>query len=130
MKISLALGPRQPPSRQTARGCLAANLAFPGSGSLAAGRRSGYLQLALALGSLALTLIAFARFVAWYSANSARFDEADALDKTVETLRAMRGPLLGLALFAVSWLWALGTSLAVLGAAKEAEARRIPPRLH
>ena len=52
MKISLALGPRRPLSRQTAWGCLTTNLALPGAGSLVAGRVSGYPQLALGVGGM------------------------------------------------------------------------------
>ena len=48
MKISLALGQRKPLDRTTAWGCLTANLAVPGCGSLVAGRVSGYFQLLLA----------------------------------------------------------------------------------
>ena len=68
MKISLALGPRQPLSRQTAWGYLTSNLALPGSGSLLAGRISGYAQLALGLGGLLMTVVFGLRFMLWYFA--------------------------------------------------------------
>lgn len=131
MKISLALGPRQPLSRQTAWGCLTTNLALPGFGSLVAGHRGGYAQAALALGGMALTLVLGARFVLWYAANLARLREpqADPAAALVEVCLAVRWPLFGFVLFAIGWLWALATSLSIVRAAKKAGPSNVPPRL-
>ena len=62
-KVSLALGPRRPLSRQTAWGCFTTNLAMPGFGSLVAGRISGYAQAALTIGGMVLTMVFGARFI-------------------------------------------------------------------
>ena len=131
MKISLALGKRQPLSRQTAWGCFTANLALPGSGSLLAGRVMGYVQLLLALGGLATTLIFGARFLGWYVANWSRLlgPQADPVETMAEVLKALRGPALGIGVFALGWLWALVTGWQILRSAKETESANVPPRL-
>ncbi len=131
MKISLALGARQPLSRQTAWGCLTTNVALPGFGSLLAGRPSGYPQAALALGGMALTVCFGLRFLLWYSQNAAhiRSPEADPAEVLLSMWVEVRWAVLGIALFAIGWLWALATSRAILRAAREAETQRVPPRL-
>src|SRR5207302_6221743 len=72
MKISLALGPRGPLSRQTAWGCFTTNLAMPGFGSLVAGRVSGYPQAALWFAGLIVSILGAARAFAWYAANGSQ----------------------------------------------------------
>ena len=131
MKISLALGKRQPLSRQTAWGCFTANLALPGSGSLLAGRVTGYAQLLLAVGGLALTFIFGARFLAWYLANWSRLQgpQADPVEVMSEVWKAARGPFLCIGVFALGWLWALATGWQILRSARETESANIPPRL-
>ncbi len=127
MRISLALGPRQALSRQSAWGCFTTNLALPGLGSLAAGRISGYPQVALAFAGMGLTMGFTARFFAWYLVNSARFsnDQGDPVANLVELWIQVRWPLLGMAVFAAGWLWALVTSLQILHASRRTE----PPKL-
>lgn len=131
MKISLALGERRPISRQTAWGCLTTNLAAPGFGSLVAGRIAGYPQAALALGGLAITTLLGVRFIVWSLANWSRLHDpqAESLDALGEMWRAARWPLLGIAIFAVGWLWALCTSLQILSSAGKMEQKDAPPRL-
>lgn len=131
MKISLALGKRQPLSRQTAWGCFTANLALPGSGSLLAGRVTGYAQLLLAVGGLALTLIFGARFLGWYVANWSRLQgvQADPVEAMTEVLKAARWPFLGIGVFALGWLWALGSSWQILRSVRETESANVPPLL-
>src|SRR5829696_7918265 len=100
MKISLALGPRRPLSRQTAWGCLTANLALPGMGSLVAGRRVGYAQLAVAVTSMFLTLILSGPFVVWFLANWSRLIEGPyPFGAMGEMWRAFRWPLLCIGVF-------------------------------
>ena len=132
MKISLALGPRQPLSRQTAWGCLTSNLALPGSGSLLAGRVSGYAQLTLAVAVLTLTLIFGVRFVACWLGNWShlRDPNADPVAVLVEMWRALRWPLLSFATFALGWLWALASSLLIVHAARTDQPPSAPPRLN
>ena len=131
MKISLALGKRQPLSRQTAWGCFTTNLALPGFGSLVAGHATGYPQALLGVGGLMLTLIFGARFLGWYVANWSRLQgpQNDPIAALAEVLRAVRWPALGIAVFAVGWLWALTTSWQILRSAKQAESENAPPRL-
>ena len=129
MKISLALGPREPVSRQTAWGCFTANLTVPGIGSLMAGRKIGYLQAVLAFGGMALTIFLGVPFIYWYLANWSRLygDRADPVDSMAELWMHLRWALLGFAVFAVGWLWALGTSRRILNESpRESPA---PPRL-
>jgi len=132
MKVSLALGPRRPLSRQTAWGCLTTNIAMPGFGSLVAGRVSGYAQAVLAVGGMILTLVFGGRFCIWYFANWSRFHapEADPTAALGEMWQFLKLPVLGLGLFGIGWLWALATSLRIVSSAKEAESTSVPPRLH
>ncbi|HXP63745.1 MAG TPA: hypothetical protein VN829_24780 [Dongiaceae bacterium] len=132
MRISLALGPRRPLSPQTAWGCLTTNVAVPGLGSLVAGRIAGYPQAALALGGTALTLAFGLRFFVWFAANWSRLHDpgADSAATLLEMWLAVRWALLGIALFALGWLWALATSLALLTAAKKNQPPTAPPRLN
>ena len=131
MKLSLALGPRAGLSRQTAWGCLTTNLALPGFGSLMAGRVVGYAQALLTFGSLFLTLSFGIHFVLWCLANWARLHDpqGDPLEALVEMWRAMRWAVLGIGLFAGTWLWSLATSFSIVQAAKQAEQNAAPPRL-
>ncbi len=131
MKISLALGPRQPLSRQTAWGCLTTNLAAPGLGSLVAGRASGYAQAALAVGGVILTCVFGVRFIVWYLAHRSLFQEpqADELDPLLQMWQVLRWVLLGLGTFGLGWLWALASSLQIVLAAKKDERANEPPRL-
>ena len=130
MKIFLALGPRQPLSRQTAWGCLTANLSFPGSGSLAAGRVSGYAQAGLAIAGLILSLVFGLRLIAWALANWSHVvgDQAGP-SAFLEMWPMMRWAFLGMAIFAISWLWGLSTGLQIVRAARKADPPNVPPRL-
>jgi len=131
MKISLALGPRRPLSRQTAWGCLTANLAIPGVGSLMGGRIAGYPQAALGFGGLAMSLVFGLRFVYWSLVHWQELHggEADPLEILSSLWFAGRWPLLGMATFGAGWLWALATSLNLLRGAQSDSPAPQPPRL-
>src|SRR5436309_644679 len=131
MKISLALGPRQPLSRQTAWGCLTSNLALPGSGSLLAGRRSGYSQLVLAMAGLLVITIFGLRFILWALANWSRLHalEADPGESLLDIWMHLRWALLGFGIALLAWLWALMTSLSILNSVPKAANSNRPPRL-
>src|SRR5262245_45376162 len=132
MKISLALGPRQPLSRQTAWGCFVANLGLPGAGSLAAGRYSGYAQLALAAAGTFVTIAFGSRAIAWYVANWSRLHQAqmDPLEALEEMWVVLRWALLGIGIFLTGWLWALATSLIIIRSSRSGAAQDdAPPRL-
>jgi hypothetical protein len=121
MKISLALGRTQAVSRETALACLTANLALPGSGSLAAGRRSGYLELLLAFVGVGLTLVFGVRFAIWMLTN---WDALHSLDadpgKTLlEMWLAGRGTLLGFLVFLIAVGCSFLSSLRILKSARK-----------
>lgn len=132
MKISLAPGNREALSPQTARGCAATNLALPGFGSLMAGRAIGYVQAALTVVAFALTLFFGVKFILWGVMNwSHIYDpQADPVETMVALWRGARWALLGIALFAASWLWALATNIVILRAAPKNEGAGKPPKLN
>ncbi len=98
-----------------------------------AGRIAGYPQAALALGGMGLTLAFGVRFIVWFAANSARLHDpgTDPFAAMLDMWLAgrLRWAVLGIALFALGWLWALATSLGLLRAAKRQESPNTPPRL-
>jgi hypothetical protein len=131
MKISLARGPNGPVSTQTAWGCLTSNLALPGSGSLLAGRASGYGQLLLTFLGLFLTLAFGTRFLVWQFSNWSRLHGGDLDPAGVfqEIWLHLRWALLGIGIFLVSMIWAFATSLSILGSSRTAERLNKPPPL-
>jgi len=128
MRPSSPPQPRAPLSRETAWACLTTNLAMPGAGSLAAGRLSGYAQIALALGGMAISLLFGVRFIWWFLSNWSQLQnpDADPVATLGEIWRALKWPLLGLGLFVLSWLWALVTSLGILREARANEQKSAP----
>jgi len=127
MKISLALGERHPLSRQTAWGCLTANMALPGSGSLVAGRISGYVQLLLAIVGTIVTVLFGVRSLIWMLSNWSRLHDpaSDPFAAYAEMWSVLRWAFLGIAIFAWGWLWALASSYGIVRSAKN----DAPPRL-
>ena len=124
MKICLTLGAPRPLSRSEAWGCVTANLAVPGSGSLAAGRAVGYFQMALTLIGFLITLVCAAGFFHWYFANSDRIAQLQ-MDEPGQALlelwRAARGALLGMAVFIFAIAWAAVTSFQIVQASPRKE---------
>jgi hypothetical protein len=104
---------------------------MPGVGSLVAGRRCGYAQFVLSIAGMLLTMVFAARFFAWYSAHMPRMKEMDLdpLEELAGMWMVARWSVLGIALFAMGWLWGLGTGLALVREAKEAERSSQPPKL-
>lgn len=108
------------PDRQTAWVCLITNLlVLPGLGSVLGGQRIGYAQIGLGLAGLASSLGFVAAFLQTW------FRDADPWPGWP----AVTAGLVGIALFALSWLWALWTSCRLLRQAKAPPviARRPPP---
>ncbi len=135
-KLSLTLGPRQPLSRQSAWGCLTTNLAAPGFGSLLAGRVVGYFQIPFTVIGFALTCIFGVRAITWFVSSWTRLKQLQEVDPVAylhEVWLHLRWPFLGMALFIFVIIWALATSLSILGEARTAEksaaARSVPPRI-
>lgn len=100
---------------------------MPGFGSLLAGRFSGYLEAALSLGGMALTLLFGARFFYWYLKNWSRF-RAGGVDLG-DLWAVAKWPLLGIGLFAAGWFWSLLTGLQILASAKRTHETGVPPKL-
>jgi hypothetical protein len=130
MKISLALQPRRPLNRSEAWGCLTANLALPGAGSLVAGRRIGYVQMVLAEVGMLVSLAGGIRFFIWYAANSGRLSAEPPLDDPFGNLilfwTHVRWALAGIAMVGCAILWALTTSMDILN---HASRDAVPPPL-
>jgi len=123
----------EPLTEQDARNYCMANVGFPGLGSLMAGRRVGFAQTTLTLIGFVLGLVAGLRFIVWSLVNWSRYHNPDT-DPFValhDLWQVARWPLLGITLFAVSWLWALVTSLGLVHEAKKDRStnHRQPPKL-
>jgi hypothetical protein len=130
MKNPLTLRPRRVLQRSEAWACLSANLALPGAGSLAAGRKVGYVQMALSFLGLAVSVVAGIPMIEWGLANWGRMMQPapsdDPLASLVDLWQHARWPLAGLGIFLTGFLWAAATGLALLaGAPKNA----VPPRI-
>lgn len=112
--------------RQTAQGYAATNVVLPGLGSLTAGRKAGLIQLCLCLGGFGMTLGFGTRFIFWALAHWSEFQnvgpDADPLKNLRDLLEHACWPLLGIILFAISWLWALLTSRSLLNESKNKSA--------
>jgi hypothetical protein len=123
MKICSARANPDAARVQKAQGCLATNLALPGLGSLAGGRKIGLAQLLVCLTGFALTLGGGVQFIAWMLAHWAEYHgaggELDAWTRLRNLWQQGRWPLLGIVIFGISWLWALCTSWSLLADAKE-----------
>ena len=122
MKIFSVRANPEPADHQTAQGCLATNLVMPGLGSLAGGRKIGLPQLALCLAGFAITLGFGLPFIYWALAHWSEFYGSEPIPDPLAPLRDLwqhaRWPLLGIGLFALSWVWALLTSWSLLAKAK------------
>jgi hypothetical protein len=130
MKFSLTLGPRRLLDRQTAWGCLTANLAgLPGLGSLAAGQRVGYVQIILSLAGLAVTSVFGIRFIIWYASHLSELNQLDdqGMPRYGELWTHLRWALLGIAIFSTGWLWALASSISIVVQAKSNGPKPAPP---
>jgi len=124
MKLNLRLATPRPLSRSEAWGCVTANLAVPGSGSLAAGRAVGYAQMALTLIGFIMTLVCGAGFAHWYFAHADQISQSqqdNPGEAFLELWRAMRGSLLGIALFVFALAWACITSFQIVQAPRRKE---------
>ena len=97
-------------------------------------RGAGFFQAPLGVLGLVLTLMFGVRFVVWFFASQARINdpESDPVAMMIELWLNVRWALLGLGLFALSWLWALASSLSLLRQTREespAGQGRVPPRI-
>ena len=116
MKLNLRLGTPRPLSRAEAWGCVTANLAVPGSGSLAAGRAVGYFQMALYLVGFIVTLVCAVGFFHWYFANAAEIKQQQQDDPRGAVLvfwRAASGAMAGFAIVVFTLAWSAITSFQI-----------------
>jgi Sec-independent protein secretion pathway component TatC len=104
---------------------------LPGIGSLMAGRKLGYVQAVLGFGGLALSLLFGVPFMYWCVANWSRLhsDQADPITALAEIGSHVLWPLVGVGLFGLGWLWALGTSYMILKKSQSAPGAEAPPQL-
>jgi hypothetical protein len=118
VKLVLASRVKEPANRAEAWACVTANLALPGSGSLAAGKPIGYCQLALAAVGFILSVATGIHLLGWAMQSWTAMNQStgDPFETLLTLWRQIRWPLAGLAIFAVSWLWAAITSLQILSA--------------
>lgn len=104
MKTSSANPEQSPAERTKAWSCLIANLVvLPGLGSVMGGRKTGFLQMMLAIGGFVVTLVALIKIVLFWAHDFQLPAEA----------RLYRTAISGMAVFLVSWVWSLLTSLAI-----------------
>lgn len=97
--------------------------AFPGLGTILAGRRAGYGQAAIMITGFVLTmgfLIWYLVCVGRYAANPA-WSEADFYAQYRPHQWSLRW---GLGLCAVAWIWALWSSLTIVRAGNSSSIRR------
>lgn len=120
MKIFSAAGQAPPLDRSRALVCVAVNqLATPGLGTIMAGRRVGYPQLAVMVAGFGLFVAA--NLWNFYRLFHAAFDpNAELGDPLAARFSWWRN--LGLGLCLAAWLWALWSSLFILR-----DAQKLPP---
>ena len=114
-------GPR-PRKRPNAWVCVAINLlAFPGMGTVMAGRRVGWIQAAIMLAGFCLAMAFMLVFIAsaWQAIMT---QDASHLEEQLRPHARAGG--LGLILSAIAWCWSLVSSIAIIR-----DARKAPPPL-
>jgi hypothetical protein len=105
---------QNPPPAAKLWACILCNqLAFPGLGTIMAGRRIGYVQAAI----MVVGFVLFTGFMVWYFICLARYMASMTMDQA--EFRAQYHSYLwaakyGLTLCVVAWCWALFSSLALL----------------
>ncbi len=126
--MKLTLSTKGPANRKEALACLTANIALPGSGSLAAGKSIGYVQLAVAFVGFIITVIAGGHLLLWMMENgmSVNQQNGDPFQALITVWQEIQWPLVGLCVFGVAWLWGIVTSLQILAAHPK---NPVPPRI-
>jgi len=128
VKLVLASRAKGPANRTEAWACVTANLALPGSGSLAAGKPIGYYQLALTAVGFILSLVTGIHLLGWMLENWTRINQptGDPVNNLAVIWDEIRWPLAGVGIFAASLLWAAITSAQILVAHPK---NPVPPRI-
>ncbi|MGC3961608.1 MAG: hypothetical protein QM813_27900 [Verrucomicrobiota bacterium] len=133
MKFTLRLGDGRHLTRENAWACFSSNLGMPGCGSLLAGRKVGYPQLALALIGFTLTTWFGLKLIVWGFQNLSELlhPTGDPLDTLLALWREGRWALAGLGIFGTAWLWAMLTGLNLLRSTRsQADPGTKPPVIH
>ena len=100
-------------TRPRAWGCVAVNqLAFPGLGTIVAGRWVGYLQATIMVAGFCV----FVGFMLWFFWGLAQFaaDEWSERQFRAHCVRQLWALWWGLGLCALAWFWALWSSIFIL----------------
>jgi hypothetical protein len=129
MKLQLTLAMPRPLTRSEAWGCVTANLAVPGAGSLAAGRAVGYAQMAVYFTGFIMTVVCAVAFFRWYMANMEQINQMKETNPAGALLlfcHAARWVFFGIALFVVALGWAAATSYQIMKSRRRDE---VPPRI-
>jgi hypothetical protein len=127
MKLVLASRAKGPANRAEAWACVTANLALPGSGSLAAGRPVGYFQLALAAIGFIVIVVTGMHLLQWKMSSGGDLNPAgDPVENLAILWTHICWPLAGMGLAAVALLWAGVTSMQILAAHPK---NPVPPRI-
>jgi hypothetical protein len=127
VKLVLASRAKGPANRKEALACLAANIALPGSGSLAAGKPVGYYQLALAAVGFIIIVVTGIHLLEWMLGNGNGLNQTNDPGENLSILwHEIRGPLAGLGIAAIALLWAVITGLQILSAYPK---NPVPPRI-
>jgi hypothetical protein len=94
-----------------------------------AGRKSGYPQALLAIGGMVVSVIFGVRGLLWMLANWSRMHDPgiDQLAVMSEMWSVLRWAFLGMVIFGLGWIWALGSSYGIIRSAKNDPA--VPPKL-
>lgn len=123
MKTSSADAPKPPPDKATGWACLIANtLTLPGLGSIAAGRKIGYVQAGIAVVGFAGSMLSLLAYL-W------QWIDRGEMPRELGN-PALLAAIASIAIFAVAWLWALRTSLQIRAEARQEPWQAAsPPRL-
>jgi hypothetical protein len=128
MKYSLTLRPRRVLTRSEAQACLAANLALPGAGSLAAGRAIGYAQMVTAFGGFIVTLLTGIPMIRWCLSNWGQLSDSQGDPAMLlNLLQHAFWPLVGIGVFVIAIIWSAATGLRLIA---QAPREGIPPKIN
>ena len=97
-------------------GCMAANVALPGAGSLAAGKPVGYAQLVIATVGLIMSSISCTTALKWFFAVGFGLSADDPGTFLIELWRHLTPPLVGIGVFLVAFGWGIITGRQILAA--------------
>lgn len=126
MKWVFRLSPSRPLTHEEAKGCFAANLALPGSGSLAAGRAVGYVQLTVTVAAFIVTCGGAVIMLRWLLATGGPNPNGDPIINLVDVWRHARWGIFGLGIFLVAFVWGMITGWQILAASPK---NPTPPRI-